>query len=110
MKLPNAEKAIIDDRKIKDYCLNPEHPRGKHKAKVFQRSLGVTSENSLELINQIRNGIMQTDCLKGDLDDHGQRFTVDVEVVINRKKAVVRTGWILKKNEDQPVFTTCYVK
>jgi hypothetical protein len=110
MKLPNAEKAVIDDRKIKDYCLNPEHPRGKHKAKVFQRSLGITVENSQELINQIRKGIIQKDCLKGDVDDYGQRFTVDVEIVIDSKKAVVRTGWILKKNETRPVFTTCFVK
>ncbi len=97
MNLPNAKEAIIDDRKIKHYCLNPEHPRGKHKAKVFQRSLGATPENSQELINQIRNKIMEAECLKGDNDEYGQRFTVDVEIEINKKVAVVRTGWILKK-------------
>ncbi|MCF8076871.1 MAG: hypothetical protein K9L23_21935 [Desulfotignum sp.] len=110
MKLPNAEKAIIDERKIKEYCLNPDHPRGKHKAKVFLSLLGITSEKSPELINQIRKKIMGADCLKGDADAYGQRFTVDVEIEIDTKKAVVRTGWILKQNETRPVFTTCYVK
>jgi hypothetical protein len=32
MKLPNAGDVEIDVRKITDYCLNPEHPSGKHKA------------------------------------------------------------------------------
>jgi hypothetical protein len=110
MKLPNAGEAIIDFRKIKDYCLNLEHPRGKDKAKVFQRRLGITAEDSQELINQIKNKIMETDCVKGDTDEYGQRFTVDVEIEIDKIKAVVRTGWILKQNETRPVFTTCYVK
>jgi len=110
MKLPNVGEAIIDFRKMKEYCLNPEHPRGKHKAKVFQRSLGVTSEDAQELINQIKNKIMEADCVKGDIDEYGQRFTVDVEIEIDKAKAIVRTGWILKQNETRPVFMTCYVK
>lgn len=24
-----------DTRKLKEYCLNPQHPRGRHKARVF---------------------------------------------------------------------------
>jgi hypothetical protein len=34
-RLPNSERAILDIRKIEDYCLNPEHPRGRHKARLF---------------------------------------------------------------------------
>jgi hypothetical protein len=26
-------------RKIEDYCLNPSHPRGRHKARVFREAL-----------------------------------------------------------------------
>lgn len=26
--------------KLTGYCLNPEHPRGKHKARVFASALG----------------------------------------------------------------------
>jgi hypothetical protein len=110
MKLPNAGDVEINVRKMTDYCLNPEHPRGKHKAKVFRRTFGITSEDSQELINQIKNKILETECEKGELDEYGQRFTVDVEIEINKSKAVVRTGWIIKQNETRPVFMTCYVK
>ncbi len=32
MKLPNGDQAIIDERKLVDYCLNADHEEGKHKA------------------------------------------------------------------------------
>ena len=35
MKMPGSEAAIVDLAKLTGYCLNPEHPRGKHKARVF---------------------------------------------------------------------------
>lgn len=40
MKLPNADRAIVDVAKLRDYCLNPNHEEGKHKARVFAASLG----------------------------------------------------------------------
>ncbi|MEH1938492.1 MAG: DUF6883 domain-containing protein [Nostoc sp.] len=35
MKLPNGEQAEISTQKLIGYCLNPEHPSGKHQARVF---------------------------------------------------------------------------
>ena len=39
MKIPNAELAIVDIRKLRDYCLNPAHDEGKHKARLFMMAL-----------------------------------------------------------------------
>jgi hypothetical protein len=39
MRLPHSDEAILDIRKIEDYCLNPSHPRGRHKARVFREAL-----------------------------------------------------------------------
>jgi hypothetical protein len=33
MKLPNPKRAVVDIAKLRDYILNPEHPRGRHKAR-----------------------------------------------------------------------------
>src|SRR5450631_733799 len=38
-RLPHDDQAILDMRKIEDYCLNPPHPRGRHKARVFREAL-----------------------------------------------------------------------
>lgn len=35
MKLPNGEHAVVDGRKLHEYCLNPQHLRGRNKARVF---------------------------------------------------------------------------
>lgn len=35
MKLPNADRAVVGLAKLRDYCLSPTHPRGRHKARVF---------------------------------------------------------------------------
>ncbi len=35
MIVPNAERAVVDIRKLRDYCLNPLHDDGKHKARLF---------------------------------------------------------------------------
>ena len=41
MLLPNAEKAVVDISKLRDYCLNPNHEVGKHKARVFSAALNL---------------------------------------------------------------------
>ena len=46
MKIPNAERAIVDIRKLRDYCLNPQHSTGKHKARLFTSLLGMTSNDA----------------------------------------------------------------
>jgi len=34
IKLPIGDFAIMGIAKLRDYCLNPAHPRGRHKARV----------------------------------------------------------------------------
>jgi hypothetical protein len=46
MTLPNAERAIIDIRKLRDYCLNPLHDEGQHKARLFVTILGMTADDA----------------------------------------------------------------
>ncbi|MFV5216034.1 DUF6883 domain-containing protein [Azonexus caeni] len=34
-KLPDAEHSLVEERKIREYLLNPEHPQGAAKARFF---------------------------------------------------------------------------
>ncbi|WP_212718217.1 MULTISPECIES: DUF6883 domain-containing protein [unclassified Synechocystis] len=47
--LPYAENAVVDIHKLRDYCLNPKHDDGKHKAHLFLLSLGMTASHAEEL-------------------------------------------------------------
>jgi len=44
--LPNGDRAIVDIAKLTDYCLNPQHEDGKHKARVFASALGLGREDA----------------------------------------------------------------
>jgi hypothetical protein len=48
MKLPNGARAIVEIRKLRAYCLNPQHPRGRNKARVFA-SVGIGEADAEEL-------------------------------------------------------------
>jgi len=39
VQLPNPDRAVIDDAKVRDYLLSPSHPVGRFKA-VFFAALG----------------------------------------------------------------------
>jgi hypothetical protein len=50
-KLPNAEGAEVPPAKLRDYVLNPRHPDGAHKARVFASALGITQADWCYLVS-----------------------------------------------------------
>lgn len=44
MKLPRSDSAIVEDAKVRDYLLSPDHPIGRFKARVFN-AVGYRNEN-----------------------------------------------------------------
>ena len=56
MQIPGAEHAIVDIRKIRDYCLNAHHDEGKHKARLFA-AVGITGENAEDLRELLLQGV-----------------------------------------------------
>jgi hypothetical protein len=95
MKMPNAELAVVEMAKLRDYCLGVEHPRGRHKARVFAAALGLTAENSEELRDALLVAA-QTDAAElGDQDEYGQRYALDFTMTHGARQAVVRSAWII---------------
>jgi hypothetical protein len=114
MKLPNAENAVVDIRKLRDYCLNPYHPEGKHKARVFQRKLGIRKNDAERLRRVILERILKADALEQKPTAYGRRFIVEFIVSaweaegFIQNEVVVRTAWIIRNDEDFPRLTTCF--
>lgn len=108
--LPNSSRAFIAIEKLADYCLNPFHPVGKDKAVVFESALGLTDRDANFLKKAILDAISESRATLGKEDQYGKRYTVDVKIRNLNKEATVRTGWIIRKDEDFPRLTTCYVK
>jgi hypothetical protein len=108
MLIPNANNAIVDIRKLRDYCLNPEHDDGKHKARLFSSILGMKAENSEELRLILLEIIKTNEAKIGRSDRFGQRYTVDFEITWQNRNATLRSGWIIEHDSNIPKLTTCY--
>ena len=109
MKLPNADRAVVDIRKLRDYCLNLQHPRGRHKARRLQTALGYTAMHAEELRDVLLAAARNEQAVKGEQDEYGQRYHVDVLLTGPAGRATVRSGWIVRREEDFPRLTSCYV-
>ena len=109
MKLPNGDKAIIDERKLVDYCLNFSHLRGRHKARVFEAALGITTLNYWILRNGLRGAAASGNAIAGETDQFDQRFIIDFDVQGPAGTAKVRSAWIVLNAEDIPRLVSCYV-
>jgi len=110
MLLPNGERAIVDIRKLRDYCLNTDSPRGSGKARVFQGTLGLTEADAPKLRDKLLEVALTGEAQLGELDMYGQRYTIDFDMETEVGKAVVRSGWIILRDETMPRLTTCFVK
>jgi hypothetical protein len=107
--LPNNHRAILDIRKIEDYCLNPEHPRGRHKAQVFRGALGIDRADAEWLRSAILGAVRHSEASEQTRDPLGSRWCVDALLARHDKRVVVRTIWIVRTGEDFPRFVTCWV-
>ena len=101
--LPNGGRAVVDIAKLQDYCLNPYHQDGKHKARVFKSALGVSRTDA----EWLRERILEAAAAKTPF---GILYVLDFVLTTTSGSAVVRSGWIVLHGEDYPRLTTCYVK
>ncbi len=109
LKLPNAERALVEIEKLRDYALNPEHDEGQHKAQVFRAALGFTREDAGRLRALILEAALHEEASLGKLVRHGQLYTMDFLVEGQQHSVTVRTGWIVEHDTDFPRLVTCYV-
>jgi hypothetical protein len=71
--------------------------------------LGLTAADAEGLKAAFLSAAMQNDAIATELDEFGQRYVVDLVVCRGERKAFVRTSWIVRKHEDFPRLTSCYM-
>ncbi len=108
MFIPNAASAVVDIRKLRDYCLNLNHDNGKHKARLFSSILGMTADDAEYLRQILLEVVITHEAQLHRQDEFGQRYTLDFEIEWQNKRAVLRSGWIIENNSEIPKLTTCY--
>lgn len=109
MKLPNPQNLVIDLNKLCSYSLNLTHVRGQSKARLFASILGITVEDAEELAEILRRTALTAEVTLGQCDHHGQRYIMDFPLTRQGNTALIRSGWIIRPDEDFPRLTTCYI-
>ena len=90
MKLPNGERAIVDRRKLQEYCLNANHPRGRNKARVFA-SVGIRQGDAEGLREALLGAASNADAQPGMVNPYGLRYIVDFDLVRQSRTVRVRS-------------------
>jgi hypothetical protein len=109
MKLPGGVEAIVEIAKLRDYCLDPHHPRGRHKARVFLSVLGLAQTDAEFLRTALLEATLDGDAVAGEADQYGERYTIDFKVSRANRSATVRSAWIILRGESAPRLTSCFV-
>jgi hypothetical protein len=113
MKLKDiVNKVKIDSRKLTQYALNLDNPKGLNKAIMFQRHLEYTQDNYEPLLQQIANKSLEAKAVYQSTDRHGKRYQVDLEItgIEPGQQEIVRTGWIVEPDSDTAKLVTLYVR
>ena len=91
-RLPNSDRAAVDLAKIRDYCLNPRHEDGKHKARVFRSALGLGQQDAAWLRGRRLEAATTHDTTFVGQNRFGALYVVDFSLQTAAGSAMVRSG------------------
>ena len=108
MKLPNAERSIVDERKIRDYLLSRSHPVGRFKSSCFARA-GFGPENVELLITQLRDFALDEEAQLGDATEYGQKYLISGTLRgASGSTLEITSVWIVPATAGVPRHVTVY--
>jgi hypothetical protein len=108
MKLPNAEQAIVQERKITHYLLNRAHPIGGAKAAFFLHH-GFTLDQWQVFAERLLGHALENEVVASDENPHGVRYAVDGSLVTPAGKSLnIRTAWFIDYHSQFPRLITAH--
>lgn len=108
MNIPNAERAIVEPSKVRDYLLSPTHAVVRFKAAFFGR-LGYAQDNWRELQRDLALIAQCDTAVPGQFSRFGAKY--EVSAILrgpSGRSAAVVTVWMLRTGETTPRFVTAY--
>ncbi|HEY6559309.1 MAG TPA: hypothetical protein VI072_18620 [Polyangiaceae bacterium] len=108
MRLPSADRAVVEGAKVRDYLLSPTHPVGRFKS-VFFVALGFSADQ-WELLRAALLELAQVgDANPGQASPFGLKF--EIRAILrgpSGRQADVMTIWMVSKGQDFPHFVTAF--
>ena len=108
MRLPGAEKAVVDGTKIRDYLLSESHPVGRFKAPAFKK-IGYSIEAWEMLASDLLRLSTENEAVATGSNAYGQKYEVRGTLKGPTGEGLgLATVWIVLNDEDFPRFVTAY--
>ena len=109
MKLPNAQSAIVPERKVTHYLLNPAHIAGGCKARFFLR-FGFTVAEWRQLAEALLRHARESEVAATEQTAHGARYVVDGPLTAPDGSLLnIRSAWYIHLHGDGgPRFVTAH--
>lgn len=108
MKLPNADLAVVPERKLTDYLLNPAHPDNGGKADFFAK-LGFRRSEWESFAVALRTLAKTSPVSRQTESPHGRKYVIVGAIETpDGKSAMVQTIWIVDSGLDVPRLVTAY--
>lgn len=108
MRIPNGDRAIVDEAKVRNYLLSPEHPVGRYKARVFAAA-GYRRREWRQLLDDLRALAATAEAQPGHTDPFGQRWIVTGNLHTPTAGLLpIRTIWLIPSEGESPRFITAY--
>ena len=106
-RLPRPSRAVIPTDKLVRYALDPSHPRGRHKARVFSAALAIRQADWRYLHDQLAAGVVNAPVRGTRITAFGVLYEVVVLVDgLNGATAPVATIWIVEGTRPPRLVST----
>ncbi|MEG4807039.1 hypothetical protein QUA82_04325 [Microcoleus sp. F8-D3] len=107
----------IDSRKFTEYSLNPNHPDNKGKWQAFAQlgydveTLEERNQAAKNLIQQLRQGLINVPSIPGEPTVHGLIFKVRIRITgLNSQEGTLVTSWQIDVGKDIPRLITNWLE
>jgi hypothetical protein len=108
MKLPNAEKAVVERTKITGYLLKAAHPDNGGKAEFFG-GLGFRRKDWEKLASAFQKLARQAAVTQSLKSPHGQKYVIVGRIETPEgRPAMVKTIWIVDRGLEVARLVTAY--
>lgn len=108
MKLPNAQIAVIEPKKLSEYLLNTQHKRGGSKARLLYH-FGYRAVDWERLASDIRQSHLEADLQATTQTAYGVRYEIHAPLhTPSGRMLMVRTIWQIDTDKYIPRLITLY--
>jgi hypothetical protein len=107
-RLPQAETAIVDAAKVRDYLLNAENEQNRGKAGLFGK-FGFKRERWQQLAEALRAHCATNEVVEVSSSPHGEKFVVMCNLATpDGRNPCMRSVWIINAGNTLPRLVTAY--